>query len=350
MDAHENAIRQLSQARSLIAPALKSAVSGMDRRNRLVSEYHLGLVDRDGSPSHGDGGKSLRGALALLSTRAAGTAAADGVPAAVAVELIHHYSLLHDDIIDNDEVRRHRSAAWVVYGTPAAILAGDAMAVLATRVLLDRAPSSDSTTGVSVEDRMAAAALLAEATGRLLAGQAADLAFESAEHVPLDDALAMVANKTGALIECAAAIGATFTGAPRGLIDQLTAFGRELGLAFQLVDDLIGLWGHPERSGKPVGSDIASRKKSLPVVAALAAGGSAAARLADIYALPGDLDTATIGAALDAVDEAGGRRWAQAEADRETAAALGILKGIPMDHAVRADLIALTETLCARDH
>ena len=337
----DSTIAAVDRARDLLDGGLREALRRLDPHSRRVADYHLGFVDAAGAPARLGSGKGIRGVLALLSTQVAAFDAADGLPAAVGIELVHQYSLLHDDIIDRDVSRRHRPAAWTVFGSARAILAGDSLAALGLDVILDTGHRPG---------RAAAAGLLASATRRMVAGQAADIAFEDAPTVALDDCLAMVADKTGALLECAASIGALLVGAPEKVVTALADYGRHLGLAFQLVDDLIGLWGHPARSGKPVGSDIASRKKSLPVVAALAAGDGAAARLAEIYARPGDLNAATIGAALDAVDEAGGRRWAQAEADRETEAALGILADIPMDDAVRGDLIALTEELCSRDH
>jgi geranylgeranyl diphosphate synthase type I len=334
-------IATADRARDLLDGGLREALQRLDPPSRRVADYPLGFADAAGTPARLGSGKGIRGVLALLSAQVAGVDAADGLPAAVGIELVHQYSLLHDDIIDRDESRRHRPAAWTVFGSARAILAGDSLAALGIDVIL--------TTG-HLPGRAAAAALLAGATRRMVAGQAADIAFEAAPAVSLDDCLAMVADKTGALVECAASIGALAAAAPAPVVAELADYGRHLGLAFQLVDDLIGLWGEPERSGKPVGSDIASRKKSLPVVAALTAGGAAADRLADIYARPGALDAATIGAALNAVDEAGGRRWALTEADRETAAALGILAGIPMDDAVRDELVALTRRLCRRDH
>jgi geranylgeranyl diphosphate synthase type I len=334
------AIPTVDRARTLLDDGLKQALERLDPRSRRVAGYHLGILDADGAPARAGSGKGVRGVLAVLSAQVAGADAVRGVPTATGIELVHQYSLLHDDIIDRDESRRHRPAAWVVFGPERVILAGDSLAALALEVVL----VADDQPG-----HAAAAALLAGATRRMVAGQAADIAFETATAVSLDDCLSMVADKTGALVECAASIGALALGAPEPVVTGLADYGRHLGLAFQLVDDLIGLWGAPERTGKPVGSDIASRKKSLPVVAALAAGGAAADRLAEIYAQPGALDSAAITAALRAVDEAGGRRWAQAEADRETAAALRVLAGIPMDDAIRGDLDALTRELCSRD-
>lgn len=355
MDPQDAAGAVLDRTRATCRPALRAALRLLDDGNRSVAEYHLGFRDArgteegDGAPSAG--GKMIRAALALLSARAAGTpdgrvsaepAVGDrAVAAAVGIELAHQYSLLHDDIIDEDDLRRHRPTAWTVFGRPAAILAGDAMAALALEVVL--------AAGDTVLPASDAAYSLAVATRRMAAGQAADMAFETAEEVTMADSLAMVADKTGALIECAATIGARASGAETDLIEALADYGRHLGVAFQLVDDLLGLWGVSAATGKPAGADIAARKKSLPVVAALAAGGPHAVRLAEIYRTPGELPAADIDAALAAIDAAGGRAWARAEADRHTQAALRILDSAAIDDGTRSEMTALTVMLCARD-
>jgi geranylgeranyl diphosphate synthase type I len=330
----------LDDARDRVEPAMRMAVARLDPANRLVAEYHLGYADASGNPVSESGGKGVRGALALLSARAAGAPAEAGIPAAVACELVHNFSLLHDDIMDADATRRHRATAWTVFGTSAAILGGDAMLGLATEVL---AEATSPTVPWAVR-------CLSAATRRLIAGQAEDLAFETDPSVSLDRCQQMAAGKTGALLACAASLGSVLADAPASLTLSLADFGLHVGMAFQLVDDLLGIWGSPERTGKPVASDLASRKKSLPVVAVLAAGGDAADRLAEIYRRPGSLTEAELVAAAAAVEAGGGRTWATAEADRETAAALDILAGLPIDDDVRADLRSVTEMLCGRDH
>jgi geranylgeranyl diphosphate synthase type I len=330
----------LAHARESINPAMRGAVARLDERNRRIAEYHLGYADANGTPTASNGGKAVRGALALLSARSVGASGDVAIPAAVAVELVHHYSLLHDDIIDEDATRRHRPAAWTVFGAPAAILAGDAMAALATAVALEGTPSSQAA---------AVGGSIAAATMRMLAGQAADVAFEKAEAVDLEACRQMVADKTGALLECAASVGALAAGAPDEMTAALARFGGHIGMAFQLVDDIIGIWGSADHTGKPVASDLASRKKSLPVVAALAAGGPHADRLAEIYSYDGVLDRAAVETAARAVEATGARSWAQAEADRETDAALAVLGSLPIDDGVRAEFRVLTAMLCRRD-
>lgn len=331
-------VRGSADFRALIHSGLRQSISRLDEHNRHVAEYHLGYVDQLGVPTAGNKGKLTRGTLALLSATAAGGAADSAMAAAVGVELVHQYSLLHDDIIDNDRSRRHQAAAWTVYGAEAAILAGDALAALALEVLLEE-PNGGP-----------AAQSLATATRRMIMGQAADVAFEKATVVPLDACIAMVANKTGALIECAASIGARLLGAAPELVAGLEQYGRHLGYTFQLIDDVIGLWGDPQQTGKPVGSDLHERKKSLPVVAALTRGGLPAQQLQQIYALDGQLSTVDVDRALAAIDEAGGREWALRTADQETTAALEILVDLNLPAAVHSEFRSLTDALCRRDH
>src|ERR1700757_2254256 len=211
-------------ARDLVGPATEAAINRLSPRVRRVALYHYGLADADGNPVHTGSGKALRPALALLSARAAGVAPERGVSAAVAVELVHNFSLLHDDIMDGDTERRHRPTAWTVYGIGAAILAGDAMLALAQDILLEDAAAS----GVW------AARALSAAVQRLIAGQGADLAFEQRDDVSLPECLAMAADKTAALMSCACSIGSIHVGAPAELAMGLAAFGAHAGLAFQL--------------------------------------------------------------------------------------------------------------------
>jgi geranylgeranyl diphosphate synthase type I len=243
---------------------------------RLVS-YHMGWTDARGNPVDSPGGKGIRPTLAMLAAEAAWAGPEVGVPGGVAVELVHNFSLIHDDIIDTDAERHHRPTVWAVFGIGPAIVAGDAMQILAHQVLLE----SSSGRGP------AAAAALADATAAMIAGQADDIAFESRRDVSVEQCMAMCAAKTGALLGCAASIGAILAGAPDATVGALRDYGRHLGLAFQAVDDLLGIWGDPARTGKPAGSDLRQRKKTMPVVAALAAGGPESDELRELIVGPG---------------------------------------------------------------
>ena len=328
----------LTRARGLVQPVLRDVLERLDADTREVCGYHLGFWDADGTPRTG-AGKGIRPALAILSARAAGSDAVFGIPAAVACELIHNFSLLHDDIMDRDTERRHRRTAWALYGESRAILAGDALQSLACELLAE-SPSPTNAWAVRC---------LTAATRRLIAGQAADLAFETRDDVSLDECLDMAAAKTGALMACSASLGAVLADAPSDLAMGLADFGAHIGLAFQLVDDLLGIWGAPERTGKPVLSDLRSRKKSVPVVAAFEAGGPAAEALRSLYALRRELTAAELVEAAGLVSDAGGRDWTEKAAGRELTAALEGLEQLDMPPDVRDALVLLAHKLSRRD-
>src|SRR5215470_2417552 len=306
---------------------------------RQVAAYHLGLADSSGRPSGTPAsGKALRPALALLSARSAGAPAERGVPAAVAVELVHNFSLLHDDIMDGDTERRHRPTAWTVFGVGPAILAGDALLAVAQDLLLE---------GPAAQGPWAARCLLA-AVQRLIAGQGADLAFERRDDVTVSECLDMAGDKTAALMACACSIGAIYVGAPAAIAMGLADFGAHVGLAFQLTDDLLGIWGSPEVTGKPVMSDLRTRKKSLPVVAALTSGTTSGRDFGVLLARPEPLGEDELVRAARLVEDAGGRAWAEAEADTALAAAGKCLAETDMPDEVRAEFAGIGEFITAR--
>ncbi|WUI00842.1 polyprenyl synthetase family protein [Spirillospora sp. NBC_00431] len=329
----------ITDGRALVDQAMRAAAERLDPWTRRVVAYHLGWTDEQGRPAAA-GGKALRPALALLSARAAGAPYETALPGAVAVEFVHAFSLLHDDIMDGDRTRRHRPAAWTVFGPSAAILGGDALLALSEELLLE-----EQTRGA----HWAARALTA-ATQRLISGQALDIGFEQRDDVTLDECLSMAADKTGALLACACSIGAMLGEGPTGLVTALTGFGSEMGLAFQLVDDLLGIWGSPEATGKPVLADLRARKKSLPVVYALTAGTAESARLAELYALAGPQPEDVLREMARLVEAAGGREWAAAEADRRVAAAEKRLIESGMDDHVRAEFRDIALFVTSRDN
>jgi geranylgeranyl diphosphate synthase type I len=328
----------LPRARSVVTPALRDAVDMLSPEIRRVVQYHLGWADPDGVPQSGSGGKAIRPALALLGAEASGCSSDAAIPGAVAIELVHNFSLLHDDVMDHDRTRRHRPTAWALYGIGPAICAGDALMVLAHQVL-----THDPSAGAHEAD-----CLLAEATAAMIAGQADDLRFEGCLDVSVDDYLAMAGRKTGALLGCATAIGAVLGGAPRSTIDALDAFGRHLGLAFQAVDDLLGIWGDPQSTGKPVGSDLRQRKASLPIVAALAAGGRAGNELARILA-NGSLDDCAVARATELVSDNGGRERTEREAIAQFDFALDTLAAAALVAGPRVELTELAHFVVQRE-
>ncbi|MDS0139354.1 MULTISPECIES: family 2 encapsulin nanocompartment cargo protein polyprenyl transferase [unclassified Amycolatopsis] len=323
----------LAWSKGLVEPALRTAAERLPEAMRRIAAYHFGWQDAAGRPAAGDGGKALRPALVLLCAEAAGGEAADAVPAAVAVELVHNFSLLHDDVMDGDTTRRHRATAWTVFGTGPAVLAGDALLSLAFEVL---APSG-----------AANAKVLSAATLALLEGQAADLDFEQRDDVTPTECVRMAEGKTAALLGASCTLGAAFGTAGA---DRFGAFGRAVGLAFQHIDDLLGIWGDPAVTGKPVYSDLQNRKKSLPVVTALCSGTPAGADLATLYARRDPLDESDLARAASLVDAAGGRQWSQAQAEALLAKALRDLTTAAPPSRATAELATLARLITTRTH
>jgi len=311
----------LAWSRTMFEPALRDAVDSLPSSMRHIAGYHLGWWDADGAAAHANGGKAIRPTLALLSAEAVGGMAADVVPAAVAVELVHNFSLLHDDVIDRDETRRHRPTAWAVFGLGNAILAGDALLTLAVDVVIAQGGTGAASTTSKEQVKS-----LGDTVQALIDGQFADVSFESRSDVSLEECVHMAENKTGALLSCCCTVGAMAGGGSAHQVDHLTQFGARLGLAFQVADDIQGIWGDPEATGKPLHSDLRNRKKSLPVVAALKSGSPAGEELARWFGSECQPTAPELVRAAELVEEAGGKAWAQSQLGALRAEALGELQ------------------------
>jgi geranylgeranyl diphosphate synthase type I len=338
----------LAWSRTTVEPALRAAVNTLSPSMRRIAGYHFGWWNEHGQPypapergpRKGTGGKAIRPTLVLLSAQAVGGVAATTVPAAAAVELAHNFSLVHDDVMDGDRTRRHRPTVWSVFGLNTAILAGDALLTLAVDVLAASGhPAATDAT------RMLSAAIQ-----DLVEGQRADLDLEQCAEVTRAECVGMAQGKTGALIACACAVGATFGGGSPGQVEHFRRFGAHLGLAFQHVDDLLGIWGDPAVTGKPVYSDLLSRKKSLPVVAALTSGTPAGPELAELYQREAPLSDTDLAHAADLIDVAGGRAWSQTQAEGLLAQAMRDLESASPSPQAARELGALARQATHRDH
>jgi geranylgeranyl diphosphate synthase type I len=326
--------------RDVVGAALRAEVERMPASMRRIARYHFGWTDRHGAPDTGRPGKAVRPALVVLAAKAVGGRPETAVPAAVAVELVHNFSLLHDDVMDRDLVRRHRPTAWTVFGESPALLAGDALLALAP-LALSTGPAATAAT---------AARWLAEAVLDLCEGQHADLAFESRADVELEECVRMAAGKTGSLLGLSCALGALVGGATPERSRLLRAFGHHLGLAYQLVDDLLAVWGDPAVTGKPVGADLVSRKKSLLAVAALTSGTPAAEELADLYSRERAPSPEDVPRVTDLIERTGAREWARSRAAEEMAEAGRHLAAADCDPATAETLLDLARRVIGRDH
>jgi geranylgeranyl diphosphate synthase, type I len=227
---------------------------------KTMLDYHLGFANTDGTSAQVYSGKRIRPILTLLSSEACGGQAQNSIAAAAAIELLHNFSLIHDDIEDRDELRRGRPTLWKLWGEAQAINSGDAMFTLAHVAL-----QSSFRNGVDPARVLYALRTLDDACIALTVGQHLDLSFESRTDVTAAEYTEMIQGKTGALTKAACAIGALMAGAGEDQVNALACFGAWLGIAFQLQDDVLGIWGDIELTGK-TDSDLSHRKKTLPVL------------------------------------------------------------------------------------
>ena len=307
-----------------------------------MMRYHLGWANERLEPADAPTGKRLRPLIALIVAEAFGASVAHALPVAVALELLHNFTLVHDDIEDGDARRHHRPTLWALWGEAQAINAGDGMHVLAHLALLDAAGA-----GVAAEVVVALARRFAEASLIVTEGQHLDLAFTGRDAVSVGAYLDMIARKSAALIACAAAMGAEVARAPAEVVLAMQSFGHALGLGFQVRDDVLGMWGSPEATGKPT-SDLARRKKTLPTLYALGRASEADRRAistvldADASAPP---DGASLGAAQAAIDRSGARRHCESLVARYSLEAREHLGVLPLGSARQAleELVAMLE-------
>lgn len=318
---------------------LREAVDRLHPSVAAVCRYHLGWDSGDSPASVSWAGKRARAALALLSVRSVGAPERFAAVAGTAVELVHELSLLHDDIMDGDTKRRGRVAAWARFGTGAAVLAGDALVVQAvTTVVRAQAPGA----GAATED-------LAVTVEQMVYGQAEDLALE---HRPVRETsesqyVRMARGKTGALFGCAAALGAVLADAPPLVVGALRTAGSELGVAFQILDDVLGLWGESSLTGKPVGADLIRGKKTLPLVLAAASGTADGLRVADLLD-SAPLSPDRIPEVMRLLEATGCREYAKEAVGRHMSSALAALEEAGNPGSVRQQWQALIDCLSHR--
>lgn len=313
-----------------------SPVSGMIR-------YHLGWADKQGRPVSLPGGKMLRPVLCLLSCHAISGDYRRALPAAAAIEMVHNFSLVHDDIQDRSPQRRHRPTVWNVWGDAQAINAGDALHVLAHLTLLrltDR--------GIPVEKALASLRELDLASLELCEGQYLDISFEREHRVGLQSYLDMIGKKTAALFASSTRIGAMLGTDDAGVIDMLGSFGREIGMAFQIQDDILGIWGIEKETGKPSLDDIRSKKKSLPIVHAMSSVLGHNLLLLEESFGEGILDERKVSSVLDVLEEAGSRSYCEALAKEYWDRAWSRLDALLLEPEAEAALKSLAGDLVAR--
>ena len=288
--------------REHLEASLADAVPDLHRHPVNVPlRYHLGWSDHDGvpSPTPASQGKALRPTLCMFACDALQGEPTHAAPAAAALELIHNFSLVHDDIQDQGLERRHQPTVWALWGTPRALVAGDAMQSLGDLAILHGDDAVPSDTAVRVSQ------LLTQSYVEMIEGQCRDLQFEQRETIGTDEYLEMIALKTGALIRSSLVIGATVATHDADTIVGVARFGRAIGRLFQIRDDYLGIWGDEAITGKSTDSDIVQRKKSYPIVYAFQqADGANRNELLRLYSQE-TLDEGNVDRVLDILDDIG---------------------------------------------
>lgn len=296
--------------------------------------YHLGWQGENAEAARG---KRIRPVVVLLFTQALGANWKIALPAAAAAELLHNFSLIHDDIEDNSPTRRGRATLWTLHGIPQAINAGDALFTL-SHLALARLEET-----ISAETAWRANLLIQRTCLALTQGQYLDMAYENERSLPLEAYYPMVSGKTAALLAACAELGALCAAADEATQRACRTYGEKLGLAFQIQDDILGIWGDPQLTGKSVASDLLAGKKSLPVLYGLQQGGAFAQRW-----LQGALTEDEVAHAASELQATGAKDYAQAQATALSAQALAALhQANPQGEAAQA-LYELTEELLKR--
>lgn len=298
--------------------------------------YHMGWVGENaGGKAHG---KRIRPVLVLLTTAACGVDWHKAIPAASAVELVHNFSLIHDDIEDNSPTRRGRETVWHRWGVPQAINAGDALFTIAHLAMHRLAGSS------SPETTLRAMQIFDTTCYELTRGQYLDMAYETSGEISLDAYLPMITGKTAALVSACTQIGAVIASAPETIENHYFEFGKNLGLAFQAIDDLLGIWGDSGKTGKSNVDDIISGKKTLPILYGL----ENSKPFRDRW-MKGTISTEEVPDIANTLKQAGAHDYAQSVAEGFSHKAIQHLElASPQGKAAEA-LLELTSYLLKRD-
>lgn len=315
----------LPEVESTLMEIVQSAYPADCDLLRGMLAYHMGWEGAGAGPEAQ--GKRIRPLLLLLVSQAAGGDWRRAVPAAAAVELIHNFSLIHDDIQDQSPLRRGRATLYTTVGVAQAINAGDSMFSLAQLAMLGLAKTCPPEVAVEAVRR------LNETCLRLTQGQYLDISFETRDSLTIEEYWSMIGGKTAALLATCASLGALAAGAPSDTQQKARAYGNSLGLAFQVLDDYLGIWGEASMTGKSVESDLVTGKKTLPVLFGLQKNKEFARRWGQKIT-PGD-----VGEVADLLAQEGARDYTLATADRLTTQAMQSLsEAFPAGAAMLVEL------------
>lgn len=303
--------------------------------------YHMGWMDAEFKPMMGKAGKRIRPLLCLLTCAAAGGEWQKAIPAGSAIELLHNFSLIHDDIEDGSPTRRGRETIWTIWGIEQAINIGDtlfALSHIALNRLVDR--------GVSPTITVEALRRFDETCVALTKGQHLDISFERYPAVTVDQYIEMITGKTAVLLALCCELGAKIAGQDRTVQQHFAQFGLNCGLAFQVIDDILGIWGDETHIGKSASTDLLTKKKTLPVLYGL----EHDAELKNLYETTDRPDETFVRRAIEQLNKSGAHQYATRTATDYTQAALGHLEAARVKGEAGDALLELTDMLLKREY
>jgi geranylgeranyl diphosphate synthase type I len=298
--------------------------------------YHMGWTG-EGAGREATG-KRIRPLIVLLATASVGADWETSLPAAAAVELVHNFSLVHDDVQDNSEKRRGRPTVWAKWGVPMAINVGDAMFVISYQAVMDLSRSHPAASVVQT------ASILHNACLNLTRGQYLDMSYEERADLGLEDYWPMIGGKTSALLSACTHVGALLGNAGEAAQEAYRQFGYHLGLAFQVQDDILGIWGDEALTGKSTASDLVEGKNSLPVLYALGKQGKFAERWKR-----GAITAEEVKAVAAQLEIEGARLYAEEISEKETQIALKYLGEVNTHGAAGESMLELANMLLKRN-
>lgn len=312
----------ITKYRELVDKGMREVAAGGEGKLKEMVDYHLGY---DGDSGGNLEGKAVRSTLCLFTTEALGEEPEKALPAAVSLELVHNFSLVHDDIQDDADVRRGKESVRKMWGEDQAINVGDGLKDLS---LLAFSRFDDS--GISAEIRLRSITEISKRSLRMIDGQVKDLLYSERENVGVSEYLEMVGQKTCALLEASFYLGGLYAGAEDKL-ENLDLLGEHLGYLYQIRDDWLGIWGEPERSGKSAKTDLVEKKKTYPVVYALEnAEGNSSEKLEEIYSSGQRMGKERIATVREILEEAGGKAGTEKLAEKHWRKAEGIIDDLDL--------------------
>ena len=297
--------------------------------------YHMGWTG-EGAGKDATG-KRIRPLMVLLSTASCNAEWKSALPAAAAVELVHNFSLVHDDVQDNSDKRRGRPTIWAKWGVPMAINVGDALFILSNQAMLDLKQSYPS------ETVMRATSILHDTCLNLTRGQFLDMSYEKRTDLMIEDYFPMISGKTSALLAACAHIGSLLGGADEATQKSYRQFGHHLGMAFQVEDDILGVWGDESLTGKSAASDLVEGKNSLPILYGIDKQGAFSSRWKQ-----GPITAGEVKEVAKQLEAEGARQYAERIAAQETQRALEFLEAANPRGAAGEAILELANILLGR--